>query len=315
MGGESLRDSFVIYSEDAINVMDYVGDALGWRRRTVSSSADLVGKEAVVEVKGIQYFISRSDIMMFDGNSMQSLLHNRLRTRLAASINSDTRHRSWAAHNQTFNEIWFAVPEALAEFPTAAIVYNYRDNTLAIRDLEKEIKHGQFGDEPSDTGNLTWDTMTNEWDADRGSWGMAGERPFKGALLGVTGTQMVDVDPGFSESADDTRTPTVITRQDLPIGGHEANTTITRIYPLVEGTAPLEIRVGSAQRAGGPIRWAGDFRTFTPAWIARLTLGPQARHAYEIRSKGRAFFDLTGMDIEFSPAVGDESVRRGACSV
>ena len=45
VGGESLRDSFVIYSEDAINVMDYVGDALGWRRRTVSSSADLVGKE------------------------------------------------------------------------------------------------------------------------------------------------------------------------------------------------------------------------------------------------------------------------------
>lgn len=305
VGGESLRDSFIIYSEDAINSLEYVGDALGWRRRTVSSSADLVGKEAVVEVKGVQYFISRSDIMMFDGNQMQSLLHNRLRSRLAASINSDTRHRSWAAHNQSFNEIWFAVPETLAEFPTAAIVYNYRDNTLAIRDLEQEIKHGQFGDEPSDVGNLTWDTMTNDWDSDRGSWGMAGERPFKGALLGVTGTQIVDVDPGFSESADDTRTPTVITRQDLPIGGHEANTTITRIYPLVEGTAPLEIRVGSAQRAGGPIRWAGDFRTFVPGVDRKIDVRTTGEtHAYEIRSKGGAFFDLTGMDIEFSPAGG-----------
>ena len=142
----------------------------------MSSSADLVGKEAVVEVKGVQYFISRSDIMAFDGNSMQSLLHNRLRTRLAASINSDTRHRSWAAHNQTFNEIWFAVPEALAEFPTSAIVYNYRDNTLAIRYLEQEIKHGQFGDEPSDTGNLTWDTMINggTLTAVAGEWPVSG---------------------------------------------------------------------------------------------------------------------------------------------
>ena len=29
VGGESLRDSFVIYSDEAINVMDFVGDALG----------------------------------------------------------------------------------------------------------------------------------------------------------------------------------------------------------------------------------------------------------------------------------------------
>ena len=116
---------------------------------------------------------------------------------------------------------------------------------------------------------------------------------------------MVDVDPGFAESADDTRKPTIITRQDLPIGGHEANTTITRIYPLVEGTAPLEIRVGSAQRAGGPIRWAGDFRTFTPGVDRKIDVRTTGEtHAYEIRSKGGAFFDLTGMDIEFSPAGG-----------
>ena len=46
MGGESLRDSFVIYSEQAINVIDFTGDALGWRRRAISSAAGLVGKEA-----------------------------------------------------------------------------------------------------------------------------------------------------------------------------------------------------------------------------------------------------------------------------
>ena len=48
--------------------------------RTVSTSADLIGKEAVVEVKGQHYFIGRDDIMAFDGNTMQSIVHNRLRT-------------------------------------------------------------------------------------------------------------------------------------------------------------------------------------------------------------------------------------------
>ena len=32
VGGESLRDSFAVYSEDSISMLDYVGDALGWRR-------------------------------------------------------------------------------------------------------------------------------------------------------------------------------------------------------------------------------------------------------------------------------------------
>jgi hypothetical protein len=444
IGGESLRDSFVIYSEDAMNAMDYVGDALGWRRRTVSANANLMGKEGVVEVKGQHYFIGRDDILAFDGNTMQSIVHNRLRTRLAANVNNNRRHKSWAAHYETFNEVWFAVPSATAEFPDLAYVFNYRDNTWGVRHLEEEFKHGAFGDQPSDLGNRTWDTMVSSWDDDRGSWAMGGESPFAGALLGCRVGYILDLDPGVSTYQDstsiyrvgdygdfsgwtytgnpvdsngkliwdfrywddgvneasasirdmqimtaeppdkvrvfapvsctfsssggnsrikifwndvlqidevisgrnrvekefmfevpmgergdfrftftthpsllkvgledcrveylNTRTETLLSRSDLPIGGHDSNTTITRIYPLVEGTSPLQIRVGSAQRAGGPIRWAGGFRTFTPGVDRKIDVRTTGEtHAYEIKSSGRAFFDLTGMDIEFSPAGG-----------
>ena len=104
-----------------MNVMDYVGDALGWRRRTVSGSANLMGKEGVVEVKGQQYFIGRDDIMAFDGNTMQSIVHNRLRSRLAANVNNERRAKSWAAHYEKLNEVWFAVPSATAEFPRSGL--------------------------------------------------------------------------------------------------------------------------------------------------------------------------------------------------
>ena len=198
VGGESLRDSFVIYSEDAMNVMDYVGDALGWRRRTVSGSANLMGKEGVVEVKGQQYFIGRDDIMAFDGNTMQSIVHNRLRTRLAANVNNERRSKSWAAHYESFNEVWFAVPSATAQFPDLAYVYNYRDGTWGVRHLEQEFRHGAFGDEPSDLGDRTWDGMVSSWDDDRGSWAMGGESPFAGALHGAHSTFMYNIDPGVS---------------------------------------------------------------------------------------------------------------------
>ena len=87
VGGESLRDSFVIYSEEALNIMDFTGDALGWRRRSVSSTAGLASKESLIEVQGQHFFISPGDILTFDGNSVQSMMHNRLRKRLAARMN------------------------------------------------------------------------------------------------------------------------------------------------------------------------------------------------------------------------------------
>ena len=463
VGGESLRDSFIIYSEDAISALDFVGDALGWRRRSISANVNLVGKECVVEVKGQHFFLGRDDIMAFDGNGIQSIVHNRLRTRLAANVNNDKRSKSWAAHYESFNEVWFAVPSATADFPDLAYVYNYRDNTWGVRHLEQEFRHGAFGDEPSDLGNRVWDDMISSWDDDRGSWAMGGESPFAGALHGAHSTFMYDLDPGvstYNESAvayspdqqgnwdawvtDDeavvnasigigwlggrladpyatlfaevdvvplsslaldpvdkvdlellvkvaidptatrrpyygkvtavvywngveqgkwpmdidpmlpmdrlqnqnitirlndrsagekgalrvefvnpgsgldfvrlevadltvfkqtVRTDTLISRSDLPIGGHEANTTITRLYPLIEGTSPVQIRVGSAQRAGGPVQWAGGFRTFTPGVDRKIDVRTTGEtHAYEIKSSGRAFFNMTGMDIEYSPA-------------
>jgi hypothetical protein len=307
VGGESQRDSFVIYSEEAINTLDFVGDALGWRRRTVSTSADLIGKEALVEVKGMHYFISNNDIMQFDGNTMQSLIHNRLKRQLASNINMDAVYTSWAAHNQAFNEIWFAVPTSEAYYPDLAYVFNYRDNTWAARWLEKEMMHGEFGEQPF-ADDRTWDTMVGEYDQDRGSWAMGGERPFRGIMVGCSGDQVYDIDPGFRDTEFNDEVigkETILSRVDIPIGGHEANTTITRIYPLVEGSSPIQIRVGSAQMAGGPVRWAGGFRTFVPGVDRKIDVRTTGEtHAFEIRSSGMAFFDLTGMDIEFSPAGG-----------
>ena len=334
VGGDSLRDSFVIYSEEAINIMDFTGDSLGWRRRSVSSAAGLASKEALAEVQGMHYFISPGDIQTFDGNSIGSIMHNRLRKRLASRANVDKLGNSWAAHNPAFNEIWFGVPEDGQEHPKIAYAFNYRDNNWGIRDLERPFRHAHFGITPQ-VSETSWNSLDQTWDETREAWAMSSDTPFNSNLLGVTGDEVHDIDvlnetfnddftsldgkvwdtiPGTWDATsigwdevdprlDYERTPTVIRRTDLPIGGHEANTTITRVYPLVEGTAPIQVRVGSQQQAGGPIQWAGDYRTFIPGRDRKIDIRTTGEvHCYEIKSEGGSFFNLTGMDIEFSPA-------------
>jgi hypothetical protein len=334
IGGESLRDSFVIYSEDAINVMDFTGGPLIWNRRTVSSTAGLASKEALVEVNGIHYFISHDDIMAFDGNQVTSLLHGRLRVMFADVANPDYMHNAWAAHNPSYSEIWFGIPVQGAEHPKSLFIYNYRDNTWSIRDLEGEFRHARFGNSPNDL-DASWDDLKASWGNSRASWLLAGKAPFDGILYGAWRTELHNIDPEASSITDifaperevywddntttwDTNTETwntidvranyqrrdtVLTRTDLPILGMEGVSTITRIYPLVNGTAPLQIRVGSQQQAGGPVKWAGDFRTFLPAKDRKIDVRTTGElHAYEIKSKSGEYFDFTGMDIEFIPA-------------
>lgn len=236
---------------------------------------------------------------------MQSIIHKRLKTRLASNVNNSRRHKSWAAHYESFNEIWFGIPLDAAEYPDVAYVYNYRDNTWGLRHLEKEFRHGAFGPAPI-SDPRSWDDMPGNFDDERGSWSLAGDSPFAGAMIGATDDTAFNLDPSLSTGSHFTeRTATVIRRTDLPIGGHEANTTITRIYPLVEGSAPIQIRVGSAQKAGGEVRWASDYLTFTPGVDRKIDIRTTGEtHAFEIKSEGQAFFDLTGMDIEFSMAGG-----------
>jgi hypothetical protein len=334
VGGESLRDSFVIYSEEAINIMDFTGDALGWRRRSVSTAAGLASQNALVEHQGTHFFISPGDIQAFDGNSISSIMHNRLRKRFASRVNVNALGNSWAAHNPTFNEIWFAVPENDDEHPRIAYAFNYRDNNWGIRDLERQFRHASFGVTPQKS-ETTWNSMTESWDQIRESWAMNSDTPFDSNLLGCTDDELHDIDVLNETFSDDftsldgkvwdtigdtwdaatiswddidprnnySRTPTIIRRTDLPIGGHETNTTITRVYPLVEGTAPIQVRVGSQQQAGGPIKWAGDYRTFVPGKDRKIDVRTTGEvHCYEVKSEGGSFFNMTGMDIEYVPA-------------
>ena len=108
----------------------------------------------------------------------------------------------------------------------------------------------------------------------------------------------------YSPMAAYERSETRLLRTDLPIGGHESNTTITRVYPYVEGTAKLEFRFGSQQQAGGPVSWAGGFREFHPGKDRKIDVRTTGElHAYEVRSLEGTFM-LTGMDIEFQMAGG-----------
>ena len=104
-----------------------------------------------------------------------------------------------------------------------------------------------------------------DWNKGQASWHLAGDQPFNGTLFAVNEGTIYNIDPQLPDEAP----VSYVARTDMPIGGHEANTTITRIYPLIEGTSEVEMRFGSQQYAGGPVKWAGGWKTFRPGQGAK----------------------------------------------
>ena len=302
IGAESLRDSFVIYSDEAVNVLDFTGDALVWRRRTLSQNAGLIGREAVVEVSGRHYFISNEDIVVFDGNQTQSLLHNRLRKRFATTLNEDRRHTGFATHHKMMGEIWFCVAEEGHDEPNMAYVMNIRDNTWSLRDLstERVFSHAVYGNQPTQT--IPWEEWQGTWDKERTTWANANRQPFDGALIGASGQDVYNVD---TQNPEEVGLTTFIERTNMPIAGHEDVSTITRIYPQVEGKTPINVRVGSHHYAGDGTRWAGNERPFTPGADRKVDVRTTGElHSWRMEGPTDGNFNISGLDIEWAPAGG-----------
>ncbi|MDG1950034.1 MAG: fibronectin type III domain-containing protein, partial [bacterium] len=155
--------------------------------------------------------------------------------------------------------------------------------------------------DPPNPDEGSWIAAVGSWNEEViGTWNDGQIEPIE--PTDCSWVSMEDSWNDFSPLATYERSGTYLLRTDLPIGGHETNTTITRVYPYVEGTAKLEFRFGSQQHAGGPVSWVGGFREFSPGKDRKIDVRTTGElHAYEVRSKD-GFFKLTGMDIEYSMA-------------
>ena len=181
--GLTLRDSFVLYSQNAVNILDFTGGDFVFRRRKLTTTFGLFCKNALVEVAGVHLFLSDGDIVQNDGTQIQSIMHNQLRKRLTANANSAFYSRSFAVRNDTLKEVWFCVPEDNNQYPSTAYIYNWRDKSWAIRELPPYLAHGAFGPTVISTAGayrydaqvqsedtLNWDLWTGRWSEQSRRW-------------------------------------------------------------------------------------------------------------------------------------------------
>ena len=295
--GYSLRDAFCMYSESAIDILDYTSDEFVWRRRNLSNTTGLLSRNSAIEIKGTHFFLADGDIVKNDGNSIISVAHDRIRKDLSRRIDINNYDRSYAVRNDGSKEIWFCIPESGLDYPNIAYIYNWRDNSWAIRDIPTDVAFSNYGSQTPTPE--TWDGATGQtWDSQRRTWNSPRATPLDDTIVGadpVTGSLHLLEVTGTSD--DDFAA--FIERTDFPLVEERQVTTITRIYPHMSGDGPVDIQFGSQDFPGAPVRWkpAVSFNPSTDRKVDIRTTGEL--HCWRYSATGKISFDLSGFTIEY----------------
>jgi hypothetical protein len=308
LDGLTLRNSFVLYSDSGVNILDYTGDELVWDRRDLSTSYGIAGTNCVAEFKGLHLFLGDGDIIKNDGNRIESVVHNRIRSRLTSQMSADYYNRSYVVRNVALKEIWFCVPEDSAQYPNVAYVYNWKDDSWSIHDLPyvedglgavtTGVSFAAYG--PRSDAPETYSTVTGTYDSTSLTYGTVQRTPNNHTVVGVYGSStsgLTILDPVDTTSGEDT--DFFIERTDLLIGDAEHTYTITELFPYMDSEDEVTIQIGSSFEPGGTVNWSNEL-SYTPGTTRKLdVLSTGTYFSYRVRSVTTGKVALTGMGIKF----------------
>lgn len=177
-----LRDINVVYKEDSVWGMQYVGGVYIFRFYKIFDFGLRVRRAVTMLPKGQHMLWTGEDLVVHDAQNYRSILTDRDRVWMNNNTNLQFQNRFFCATAWKQNEAWFCfvygTPASGFEFPNLAYVWNYVDDTITLRDLPS-ISH--IAESPIVTGTAgdTWAGDAAAWSSDKTPWG---DRSFSGAF-------------------------------------------------------------------------------------------------------------------------------------
>jgi hypothetical protein len=236
----------MVYKEDSVHAMTYVGGAFTFNIRERFKNAGLIARDAVVALgDGRHVFVSSDDIYIHNGAQLRSIIDDQVRSFFFNDLEQDSAYRTFCAHNNIKNEVWicYASSDAVNDLPNKALIWNYVDNTWTTRQLPGTRFIAQGIVNPTYTNS--WANATTTWNDTPSTWGFNPYSPTRDSLLicGTADTKLYLVDYGID--FDGTDFTCFLERVGLHAGQTNRIKSVTRMYPRIEGTGTVRISVGS----------------------------------------------------------------------
>ncbi len=303
-----LGDALIIYGKTSAYMMQHVGGTFVMRFQHLDNLKGCAGTGLVMPFLNYHLVVSTEDIYVHNGGVPKSIVDEKLRQVIFASISEDTLKYSYLVKNDQLQEIMFCVPKGGDPFASYAFVFNYEKNTWTTRDLPPSY-HAASTITPSCIGGSCpeWDTLADglTWDSWSGTWAGSGgvNSDVVEVIMATTTPELRQCKCGAGEF-----TPPLIERIGLDISeDYNTQHTLQTVYPAI-GLAPALVQVGAQDAQGGSVRWS-KAQLFDPAVDKKLDVRGDnltgSLWSYRIYSDVPSLFEFSGLELETSPAGKD----------
>ena len=146
LDGLQLRDTFMIYKEDATYSMSYVGTPFIFSFRQLSPTIGAISKNCVAEFDGGHAIFGKGNFYINDGQRLKPILPQKLKEYVFTTIDGGQIEKCFVAADYGRTEILFCYTSdgALTLEPDEAVVWNYITNTFTIREIP-DTAHMGYG--------------------------------------------------------------------------------------------------------------------------------------------------------------------------
>ena len=301
--GRQLIDRFYVYKTTSTYVMSLIGGQFIFSQRPVFSTVGALARNCVIEWHGQHIVLTDGDLVIHDGQNVQSLISERLRREIFDTMSGANFANSYLALGTSFEALLVCRPEGDELFPSEAIVMNLDDFSFGHQALISTgtpyATEGLVDDSNVPTED-DWDQKTTLWSNDPTRWD---ETDFSRIENGIL---MTDYD-GFvlselNAGVDQEGLPleALAERVGISLGEPQRRKFVRRLWPrFISGIGQVfEISIGVSEFASEPPTY-GPVQTFVVGTDRFVNVNQSGNYlAYKIESTGGLPWVLPSLDLE-----------------
>jgi hypothetical protein len=294
-----LGNELIVYKEDSVFSLNYVGGAFTFNIREKFKDVGLFARDAVVDLGDNRHvMMSTNDVVIHNGNTVKSIIDDTVKTYLFSEIDTTYYYKTFLVHNKIKNEVWICYPRQGSSngFADEALIWNYRDNTWTIRSLPSVNYIARGLVNPVLTN--TWTASAATWQNSTLAWSQQEYNPAIDSLLmcGTNDSKFYLTDSGTT--FDGTSFTTTLERRGLHAGRTDAIKSVTAMYPRIEGTGTLQISIGSELNPYEGVVY-NDPVTFTIGQDNKVDCRVRGRYiAVKFETSADTIFRMSGYALE-----------------
>ena len=305
--GAELRDTFVIYKEDSIWGMQFVGPPFVFRFYKISETTGALSRRCMVEINNGHFVFGVNDCYINDGQNLTSILNQRMRREVFNNLNTTNFERCFVVPYFQKSEVWACYPDRTADFANKALVWNWTDNSIGIRDLpDIAFAHAGAvptimggGDSSSWVGGGTWDDQIGAWDSTL-TYDITETKLMMASPGGTGGSGQIYLADSSNKEDTENMTSNVI-RESLFFDSIDTVKFCRGVRLNMDG-GPVNVYVGRQMSPNESTTWEGPF-SFDPSTDYKINCRVTGRLlGIKVESTADVAWRLNSYDMDVVPA-------------